>query len=292
MSLWRREPLVIGLDPYLAALATGEAVPLPPWAPRAGAAGGIDDAWTGTLQDWLSARRGAGGGRPPGALRVLAGADLCQHWTTAAPAGVASLAELRGIAVARCCRLFGGVPGDWSVVADWSLRGPMVCAALPAALVRALQAAADRAGLRLQVESAVLDAVSALDAWLPSDGWCAWPTPTRLVLVRRQRRRVAWLQVLRREPGAGARAMVDEAHRQILRHGLRQGDSPSASAGEAAPAGLTWLGDALDGPAAGPAANGTSLALQVSTADGLPLWQRQAMGGSEARWAASLAAAG
>lgn len=272
----------MGLDSSMAAAASGETIALATAAARPGVGGAIvDDVRVNALHEWLAARRGGGAGR--GAVLALAGTDLCRHWSMTAPAGVASLRELQSIALTRCCRLFGGGPGDWRVTADWSLNRPMVCAALPATEVGALQAAATRAGLGLQIESALLKVVSALEPWLPGDGWSAWPTPASLVLLQRQGRRATWLQTFRREPVAETRAMVEEVSRQIRRHGLRNGE-PALQV-------LYWLG-ATEGDGAGydGPARVEPLSLPVNLVVGVPSWLRYA-GVSEAQWAAGAAGA-
>lgn len=186
--------------------------------------------WTLTaLQEGLSsARRRAAGAR---AARLLVAPDLCRHFVMHAPAGLDSLRELQDLAAVRASQLFGGTPDTWTVAADWRLEGPFTCAVLPSVLNGTLASAAGTAGLALDVESAVLAALSSLTAMAP--GFVAWATPTHGVVVHLGGGAVQAVRCLRL-PAAADTAdrgwATHEADQESLRSGL-------------APTPLRWLGD-------------------------------------------------
>lgn len=115
-----------------------------------------------------------------GAIHVVAGNDLAVHWIQQPPAAVRSLPELQLVAAARCAHLHGGAPGDWWIAADWSVRHPFVCAALPRVVAARLQEAAG--GTRLQWHTAFGIAADQGARSVPDEGWSALRTPSRVVL--------------------------------------------------------------------------------------------------------------
>jgi hypothetical protein len=277
----------VGIDTAMVAAMSGDLLSVRAVVAQAApdaASGGMDLALSNALDDLLTAVRESKAWRGRRRLRALVGADLCRHWTLAAFAGVASLRELRTIATTRCCQLFGGRPDDWAITADWSLARPFVCAAVPARAVRALQSAAARMRMGLQVESAVLVAMSSLEPWLPADGWVGWHTPTSLVLALRRGGKLVWLQTQRHVGSAANDGLIAEASRQVTRQCLRNG--------EAQPQTWAWLGEIDRGqPGAGGPALAPPLAPKVTVIDSAPAWLRHRPGTGEAQWAAVLAAA-
>lgn len=287
MSLWRPEALGVGIGSGSVAAMSGE----PPGlrtvvavAPSDSAPDGQGLALSGALDELLAAVRKGQAWRGRRRLRALVGADLCRHWALAAFGDVASLRELRAIAATRCCQLFGARPEDWVIAAQWSLRRPFVCAAIPAWAVKALQSAAARANMPLQIESAVLVAMSSLEPWLPFDGWAAWRTPGSLVLALRRGGWLAWLQAQRLGGSAANDELIAEASRQVTRHCLRHGEPP--------PQTLAWLGEIDHGqPDASAPTPPEPRGLTATAVEGVPPWLRHRPDAGEAQWAAALAAA-
>lgn len=115
-----------------------------------------------------------------GTIDVVAGNDLAVHWMQQPPAAVRSLQELQLVAAARCAHLHGGAPTDWWVAADWSLRHPFVCAALPRATTARLQERARGASLRWHTAFGIVVERGARS--LPDEGWSALRTPLRVLL--------------------------------------------------------------------------------------------------------------
>jgi len=207
VSPWPREPLALGLDAGTLACA---GVPV----------ANTESAWTlSLLTDALKAAQAQHGGAR--AARLLLAPDLCRHFVLAAPGGLRAFAELRSLAASRALQLFGD--GDWAVVADWSLRQPFACAALPQPLLSTLLDAARQAGLALGLESALLAAL-ALTAAPP--GFIAFATPAHLVLAHGDDRGMNSLRCLRRPAPDGGETLPALAAREAARESLRLGSAP------------------------------------------------------------------
>jgi hypothetical protein len=222
VSRWQPEPLVLGLDADGMA-GPAAAVPVP--------AGGWNAA---SLQEAMQALQAVGRRR---ALRVLVAPDLCKHFVHQAPAGVQSLAELRELAALRAAQLFGGLAGEWAVVADWRLAGPSVCAALPQTLLNSLQAAAQGQAAALAVDSALLVALERLLDGPARAGFMAWASPRHAVLVGLDAGVVHTLRCVRRNPAEAGAGLLAQLQRDARREGLHA----AGAAGELA---LAWPGPA------------------------------------------------
>ena len=213
MSPWLREPLALGLD--AGALAVADEV-----------MANADSAWSlGNLTLALAAVRERHAGAR--AARLLVAPDLCRHFVLAPPAGLRAFSELRSLAAARAAQIFGA--GAWAGVADWHLKRPFACAALPQPLLQALLDAAREAGLTLGLESAVL---AALPLAAPAPGYSAFATPAHVVLVHADRSGADVLRCLRRPTADAGDSLQAFAAQEAMRESLR--------AGTAAPA-LQWL---------------------------------------------------
>lgn len=162
MSRWLRDRLrppparVIGIDARSSTWRRGVTVMT---APSAGVT--ADGARASESRSWL----------------LVVGLDLAVHWMQAPPGGLASFAELRQAASARCAQLHGGEPGDWWVAGDWDLGRSFVCAALPRDTVRPWVDAAQAAGVSLRVETTWTAACAVFPQQLPDNGWVAMTTP-------------------------------------------------------------------------------------------------------------------
>jgi hypothetical protein len=77
-------------------------------------------------------------GLPAGPLRITLDDALVRHWVITAPAGTASLRELRSYAALRFDNLFDESASGWEIDGDWRASGPLVCHALPKALAQRL----------------------------------------------------------------------------------------------------------------------------------------------------------
>jgi len=108
-------------------------------------------------------------------LDVVVASDLAVHWLQFAPAEVASLAELKLVAAARCAHLHGGSTQDWWVTGDWALGRPFVCAALPRDAAEPIAHLARDARVPARWHTAWSAATSA--GWWPTDTWSALRTP-------------------------------------------------------------------------------------------------------------------
>jgi hypothetical protein len=204
-------------------------------------------------------------------VRVQVSGDLCRHFMQAPPAGLRSVGELRALAAARALQLFGGKAGDWAVAADWQLDRPVVCAAMPAVLVVALQEAATALGLSLDLRSAVLLALARV---LPKagEGSLVWTTPTGAVLAELSAQGPLALRWLRRETDLGFAALAGWLQSEALQDALRTQHLPSR---------LQW--------ACGPAQLGA--VRESGVADVLepgPGWPAERAGDTEAGWASRL----
>lgn len=204
MSPWRSSVAGVGLDAQ--ALAHGPRV-----LARA------EDRWTAAgLEQALAAAA-----LPPGCgrLRVLVAPDLCRHFVLDPPEGLARFEELRQLAAVRAAQLFGGEPME--VAADWQLGGPFACAALPAALRAALQAAAERLRLALDLESAALAGLAQAAAGAP--GFVGWATPRHVVAALAEGGHVRALRCQRRPAGQDDEAAAAMAALESRQESLRQG---------------------------------------------------------------------
>jgi hypothetical protein len=84
--------------------------------------------------------------------------DTAPPFVLECPQGIRSVTELAQLARVRAARLFGGVPLDWEIAADWQLKSPTLCAAAPAQVLSAVQTTAhgEAAGGRGRRDFAVL----------------------------------------------------------------------------------------------------------------------------------------
>ena len=73
-------------------------------------------------------------------LRVTVADELTRCWTITAPAGMASLRELRQFAALRFEHLFGEPSNQWEIEADWHAYAPTICRAIPRDLSQAFKA--------------------------------------------------------------------------------------------------------------------------------------------------------
>ena len=269
MSRWRPDVLALGLSAdTLAGSAAHAAAPAGGWA-------------AASLQDALQVIRPAPAGQP---ARLLLCPDLCKHFAQPPSAGLRALGELRALAALRAGQLFGGPPQAWAVVADWSLTQPMVCAAMPSALLDALRQVARQFRLALSVESAALAALAALSRQpLPlslshPQGFVAWASPAHLMLASITDGAVRGLRCMRRPAGAGPAELAARAVQESAQYALR------SAAGPALPGAATLVFAWPDAAAAPPA--GAALAIAFDAAGTLPAPQPAE---SEAAWACRLA---
>ena len=73
--------------------------------------------------------------------------DLVRMWQVVPPLQAARLADLEGAAALRFHTLFGESPAAWQLSADWNAGAPFMAAAVPRALLAAIEAAAARHAL-------------------------------------------------------------------------------------------------------------------------------------------------
>jgi Tfp pilus assembly protein PilN len=106
---------------------------------------------TGTHQDlgatFASIRSGS-------AVDIVVCSDVAVHWLQQVPRSVASFAELRQAAAARCAQLFGGKPSEWRVTGDWRVDREFVGAGIPRALMNRIEGLLEPLALRIRWHTA------------------------------------------------------------------------------------------------------------------------------------------
>lgn len=143
---------------------------------------------TPTVTSWsyrdgsATALQQALGDAKPGFIDVIAGNDVALHWIQAPPASVASFAELRLVAGARCAHLYGGTPSDWRIAGDWHPARPFVCSALPHDAVLPIEQQLAEFKLVPRWHSAWSVLGCGMAQAFPSNGWSAVRSPARVVL--------------------------------------------------------------------------------------------------------------
>lgn len=113
---------------------------------------------------------------------VMVANDLAVYWVQAPPAGVATLAELRLVAQARCAHLHGGVPADWWVGGDWQANTSFVCTALPMENVARVTALLAHTGQRPRWHTVWGSLTETMPGLFASEGWSCVRSPRRLLL--------------------------------------------------------------------------------------------------------------
>lgn len=162
-------------------------------------------------------------GAKPGFIDVIAGNDIALHWVQAPPVSVASFAELRLVAQARCAHLYGGAAHDWSVAGDWHAGRPFVCAALPKDVVLGIEQQLAEFKLVPRWHSAWSILTGGMARAFPSDGWSAVRSPARVVLWHCGGSQVdvmaTWPVDAREDSATAARRAVQQMHLEISRSG-------------------------------------------------------------------------
>lgn len=156
-------------------------------------------------------------------LHIVAATDLARHWVQAPPASIASLAELRQVAAARCAHLHGGSPSDWHVAADWNADRPFVCAALPADLVTRVTREATQSGLQTRWHTAWGLFCSRYAHRMPKQGWVAMRTRSRIALWHCEAGAADDLGILHIDPQSSEEQAVQHALQHIQVAALRLG---------------------------------------------------------------------
>lgn len=154
-----------------------------------------------------------------GALRVMVADGLAQYWMMNPPEGVASLAELRGAATARCHQLLGAAQ-PWHVTADWHARHAFLCAAMPAWVVEGVQAAL---GGTAQVDAALPTVLRHAAQAMRGDGWLCVTSLGCSSVLSTARGRLRSLRSMRTAAAAHLDTQLTEAARELRRERLRNG---------------------------------------------------------------------
>jgi len=97
---------------------------------------------------------------------------LVRQWLVEPPSNVGSLDDLRAAAASRFQSLFGELPVQWEIRADWQSVRPFVAAALPQVYVQALNTTLKACSL--QADSICSQTVVALNRWgssLSANSW-------------------------------------------------------------------------------------------------------------------------
>jgi len=147
------------------------------------------------------------------ALDVIVASDLAVHWLQVPPVDLASLAELKLVATARCAHLYGGSSHDWRVAGDWRAGRPFVCAGLPRDAVEMIEQRAREAGVLVRWHTAWGAATRA--GWWPAEGWSALRTPASVTLWHCTGGRVDCLSAWAVHPQASAAELAAKCVAQI-----------------------------------------------------------------------------
>ena len=204
-SLWRERRIAWGLDAHrLAWHSADEQLAPPNCAPHLDA---ISDALN-------QLPRGA-------SVNVIAGNDIAVHWLQTPPSSVSSLEELRMVAGARCAHLFGGSSQDWWIAADWDAVRPFACTALPAMKVAPVRERLAASGVQAQWYTNWGVVCAAKRNALPSEGWSALRSPSRLLLWHCRKGRLDCLVAQGISPDTEEREAVAQALQQTKLEALR-----------------------------------------------------------------------
>jgi hypothetical protein len=162
-------------------------------------------------------------GARPGSIDVIAASDLTLHWVQTPPVSLASFAELKLVAQARCVHLHGGTPSDWRIAADWRADRPFVCAALPDAVCTHIEQLLLPHKLVPLWHSAWSVLSAGLSKALPADGWSAVRSPARVVLWHCRKAQVdcmaSWGVDPQQSGGDAARTAIQQKQLEIARAG-------------------------------------------------------------------------
>jgi len=82
-------------------------------------------------------------------LSVVLADELVRLWSVPPPQGASRPADLQAAAALRFQSLFGAMPANWRISADWSARSPFLAAAAPEALLALLESLAREHGFYL-----------------------------------------------------------------------------------------------------------------------------------------------
>lgn len=96
-------------------------------------------------------------------LSVVLADDLARLWQVAPPPACARMGDLQAAAALRFQSLFGGTAAGWKIAADWDPLRPFLAAAMPDALLSALEHAAQER--RCTLVQVVPQFVAALNQW-------------------------------------------------------------------------------------------------------------------------------
>jgi hypothetical protein len=150
--------------------------------------------------------------------------SLIRHWMQSPPAQIASLNELRSVALARCTQLFGSQPSaingesGWALSANWHASQAFMCTAVPSVWMQALE---HNPSMRHANDDILARTLRQHRRALPRDGWLAIAIAQSLYLLQLQHDRVINLRMMRIPMHANAAQMqqtaVDEWTREMLR---------------------------------------------------------------------------
>lgn len=154
-------------------------------------------------------------------LSVVLADELVRMWQVAPPPNAARPADLEAAASMRYQALFGAPPGGWKIAADWQATRPFLAAALPLALVEALEEAAREA--RCHLVEIVPQFVVAMNAWRRQHRPGAWFGLVHgqvLTLAAYDGRALAALRTAVVPPGADREWLESHVAREALRVGV------------------------------------------------------------------------
>ena len=105
-------------------------------------------------------------------LTVVLADELVRLWQVPPPQGASRLGDLQAAAAFRFQALFGALPSEWRISADWSATRPFLAAAAPEALLALLEGLAREH--RFHLVEAAPQFVAAMNAWRAERRPGAW----------------------------------------------------------------------------------------------------------------------
>lgn len=188
-------------------------------------------------------------------LSVVLADDLVRLWQVEPPPACSRMGDLEAAAALRFQALFGGSSAEWKIAADWDPLRPFLAAALPRALLSALEQAAHER--RCHLVEAVPQFVAVLNQWRRmrrADAWFGLCHGGVLTLAAGSGAALAGVRAALVPPDAGRDWLDAHVAREALRLGVAPpqrvqlcGAAPVRWSGQGAQFDCTLLGGAVAG---------------------------------------------
>lgn len=159
--------------------------------------------------------------------RVMVADGMARYWMMQAPRGVASLAELRASAEARCAQLLGPGPG-WQVAGDWDATRPFLCAAIPGWIHEGARRAF---GPGVEIRLALPTALRLARPLVSNDAWVCLTMPGSTSVLSIAKGRLNSVRSVRTQAGLSRDEQLRLAAIELRRERLRTGASGDGTVG-------------------------------------------------------------